>query len=364
VEELKSLVTRVQRGDDQAYNIIVQRFQDLAVGYSYAVLGDITLAEDIAQEAFIKAFYHLPDLHNPAAFPGWFRRIILTQLYRFKRRNKISAISLDSAPELCSDDQDNTLDPAEIIENREVQAEVSAAIATLSEAQREVLILFYISAYSQKEISEFLDLPLSTIKMRLYHARKQLKERIIKMIEDNLSEQRPSKDNAFTEKVLSLNERIVEMDKLLRGLPGQNINLEISLASTSWQIKAEPNQLQQTIANLVVNACEAMPQGGQITLETANMSLNDQNIAPNFGEQPGNYICLTVKDTGRGISDGVMPYIFDPSSPMIEKNKEMTLRLAEIFNFVEQHQGYIWVSSQEGNGATFQIYLPAFGVEG
>jgi signal transduction histidine kinase len=220
------------------------------------------------------------------------------------------------------------------------------------------LTLFYISSYSQKEISAFLDLPLSTVKMRLYYARKQLKERVLMMFEDNLSKQRPSKDDHFTEKVMNLNEQVNEMDKLVRSLIGEKIDLKTLLASTSWSIKADPNQVQQVIINLVINACEAMPHGGQMTIETANVTLDDQAKAPNFGEQPGEYVLLTICDTGRGMSHEVMPYIFDSAFTTKEGNGRAGLGLATAFEFVEQHKGYIWVSSQEGNGAAFQIYLP------
>jgi RNA polymerase sigma factor (sigma-70 family) len=199
VEELSTLVVRVKNGDSAAYAAIVQRFQDMAVGYSYALLGDIQLAEDAAQEAFINAYFDLPSLRDPAAFPGWFRQIIFKQVDRLKRGKRNSNVSLDDAPEIASPQPH----PAEMMETREAQHELFAAIETLPEAQRQVVTLFYIGEYSQKEISAFLDIPLSTVKMRLYHARQHLKEKVI-MIQDNLAHQRPSRDSQFTEKVAQL----------------------------------------------------------------------------------------------------------------------------------------------------------------
>lgn len=207
MEELSTLVVRVKNGDSTAYAAIVQRFQDMAVGYSYALLGDIQLAEDAAQEAFINAYFDLPSLREPAAFPGWFRQIIFKQVDRLKRGKRNSSVPLDAAPELASPSPP----PAEMIERREAQHELFAAIEALPEAQRQVVTLFYIGEYSQKEISAFLGIPISTVKMRLYHARQQLKEKIV-MIQDNLANQRPSRDSQFTEKVAQLFKATVQGD--------------------------------------------------------------------------------------------------------------------------------------------------------
>jgi RNA polymerase sigma factor (sigma-70 family) len=355
VKELRVLVIQAKMGDHHAYETIVRRFQDMAVGYGYTLLGDIDLAEDVAQEAFINAFYHLPDLLDPTAFPGWFRRIVSTQVHRLKRRNEVATIPLDQSPELASHGQLGA-DPAEVIEQREVRGEVHAAIAALPRAQREVVTLFYISSYSQKEISAFLDIPVTTVKMRLYYARKQLKERMIAMIEDNLQKQRPSKDDAFVEKVMNLNDRVIEMDKVLQRTISEGVDLKTILAPNPWSIKADPTQAEQVIINLVVNACEAMPHGGRLTIETVNVTLDDRDEPPHFGEQPGEYVLLTVSDTGLGMSDEVLPHIFEPS--FTTKEKRPGLGLATVYDFVKRNKGYIWVCSEEGNGTAFQIYLP------
>ena len=117
MKELRDLVTQARMGDHHAYETIVRRFQDMAVGYGYTLLGDMDLAEDVAQEAFINAFYHLPDLRAPAAFPGWFRRIVSTQVHRLKRRNEVATIPLDKAPVLASHGQLGA-DPAEVAVGR------------------------------------------------------------------------------------------------------------------------------------------------------------------------------------------------------------------------------------------------------
>ncbi|MCP4540538.1 MAG: sigma-70 family RNA polymerase sigma factor, partial [Chloroflexi bacterium] len=200
MEELRTLVTRAQSGDWRAYEPIVQRFQDMAVGYGYSVLGDIQLAEDAAQEAFINAYCDLPTLRNPAAFPGWFRRIVFKHIDRIRRGKQSDFVPLDQVPEISSHDPS----PAEVVEKREMRGKVFEAIETLPEHQRVVVTLFYISEYSQKEISSFLEIPVGTVKTRLHGARKHLKERMINVIQDTLPQQRPSKDGAFTQNVMSL----------------------------------------------------------------------------------------------------------------------------------------------------------------
>ncbi len=209
VEELRTLVTRAQGGDWRAYEPIVQRFQDMAVGYGYSVLGDIQLAEDAAQEAFINAYCDLPALRDPAAFPGWFRRIVFKHIDRIRRGKRVDFVPLDQAPEITS----RVPGPAEVVERREVQNRVFEAIETLPEHQRVVVTLFYISEYSQKEISSFLEIPVGTVKTRLHSARKRLKERMmINVIQDALPKQRPSRDAVFTQNVMSFFTAAIEGD--------------------------------------------------------------------------------------------------------------------------------------------------------
>jgi RNA polymerase sigma factor (sigma-70 family) len=199
VEELQSLVMQARHGSQRAYEQIVYRFQDMAVGYSYAILGDLPSAEDAAQEAFIHAYYDLPMLRDPAAFPGWFRRIIFKYTDRIRRRRR-PQVSLDLVGELAGSDPD----PAEQAERHAETDGLYQAVGRLNERQREVLMLYYISNYSQEEISTFLEIPLGTVKSRLRTAIAILRERMIDMIQENLTKQRPSKDPAFTQRVSQL----------------------------------------------------------------------------------------------------------------------------------------------------------------
>ena len=93
--QIIKLINQVRLGESGAYETIVHRFQDMAVGYAYAKLGDLYLAEDVAQEAFIQAYFDLPELRDPAAFPGWFRRIVFSQISRLTRNKRVDTISLD-----------------------------------------------------------------------------------------------------------------------------------------------------------------------------------------------------------------------------------------------------------------------------
>lgn len=204
MEELIQLVIRARAGDHVAYEKIVRRFQDMAVGYGFAVLRDMQLAEDAAQEAFVNAYADLPALQEPAAFPGWFRRIVHKQVDRVRRR-WCAYIQLDQMPEIISSEPG----PAEIVERHELRKQMSEAIEALPKHQRAPLTLFYIDGYSQDEISSFLEIPVGTVKSRLHGARIRLKERIITMLQEHLTTQRPSRDDAFTQKVLHLFEDLI-----------------------------------------------------------------------------------------------------------------------------------------------------------
>ena len=198
MEELESLIKRAQAGDLDAYGAIVQQFQDMAVGYAYSVLGDFHLAEDAVQEAFIEAYPILSRVYGPVAFPSWFRRIIFKHCNRLTRRKRDQFIPPEVMVEIPSDKKD----PAEEIEERETKSLVLAAVATLPEKQRQVTTLFYISGFSQKQIADFLEVPVTTVDNRLRASRKKLKatlqsERMVTMLKDTLQENAPSRDDSF-----------------------------------------------------------------------------------------------------------------------------------------------------------------------
>ena len=207
-ETLTTLVTKAQNGDyasrsladRHAYSHIVKQFQDLAVGYAYSILRNFPLAEEAAQEAFIEAYLNLHRLHKPAAFPGWLKRIVFKQCDRITRKKSHPAVSLTQTGELISDRSS----PTSVAEQQELQHIVRQAIDLLPEGEREVIALFYLGEQSQKEISAFLEVPVSTVKNRLFSARKKLKTNFNHMVEDYLYSQRPSQDNTFANRVTQI----------------------------------------------------------------------------------------------------------------------------------------------------------------
>src|SRR2546423_12972667 len=157
MEVLQSLVVAAQNGDLDAFGLIVRRFQGMAYAWAYAMLEDAQLAEDVAQEGFIEAYLNLPKLREPAAFPGWFRRIVFKQGDRVLRGKRLATVPLEPATsfDLPLDD----LNPIHLAENSEMQSFVRGAIEALPEHERVVMLLFYADGYTLKDISAFLEVP-------------------------------------------------------------------------------------------------------------------------------------------------------------------------------------------------------------
>lgn len=198
MKDLKLLIIQSQAGDLDAFGTIVQKFQDMALGYAYSILRDFHLAEDAAQEAFIKAYRCLSKLSNLNAFPGWFRKIVFKHCDRLTRGKRIETVPMKAVVEIASHEKS----PHEIVEEQEMKDNVLAAIAALPEHERVVTALFYINGYSQNEIANFLEIPVTTVNSRLRYSRKRLKERMMTMVQETLHENRPSRDNQFVERVL------------------------------------------------------------------------------------------------------------------------------------------------------------------
>ena len=221
-ETLIALVKKAQTGDRAAYSRIVRQFQDLAVGYAYSILRNFPEAEEAAQEAFIEAYLNLNKLRNPAAFGGWLKKIVFKHCDRLTRIKRPSFVSLTVTEELSS----SQTDPLSIAEMDELQTRIQQAIELLPKTEREVITLFYLSDRSQKEISAFLEIPISTVKNRLYSARNRLKPEFVNMIEDYLDHRRPSQDNTFTNKITQTLEAACDGDKeTIKTLIQQDIRL-------------------------------------------------------------------------------------------------------------------------------------------
>ena len=199
MDTLADHVTRTQEGSSDAYGELVRRFQDMAVGYAYSMLGDFHLAEDAAQEAFIHAYYDIGSLDDPAAFPGWFRRIVHKFADRIRRRMR-ETTPIEAVAEIPTP----TPTPEGALIDAERRDRVLAEIDRLPTAQSVATTLFYIGGYSQQEVGDFLGVSADTVKARLHRSRRRLAERMISMVRDTLHQRRPSRDDAFEERISAL----------------------------------------------------------------------------------------------------------------------------------------------------------------
>jgi CheY-like chemotaxis protein len=167
-----------------------------------------------------------------------------------------------------------------------------------------------------------------------------------------------SRKQVLAPKVLSLSASIGELEKMLRRLIGENIELHTELQPNLDMVKVDPGQVEQVILNLAVNARDAMPDGGSLTLRTANRCL-DATYAQIYPEvTPGAYVELTVTDTGCGMDENIKGHLFEPFFTTKDVGKGTGLGLATVYGIVMQSEGHLTVESAVGQGTTFHIYFP------
>jgi two-component system cell cycle sensor histidine kinase/response regulator CckA len=158
---------------------------------------------------------------------------------------------------------------------------------------------------------------------------------------------------------VQLNSVVEEIRDLLEPSISKKIAIELRLEPGLWTVEADKSQMSQVLMNLCLNACDAMPDGGTLTLETRNVTLDEEWARVILEARPGRYVCLSVSDTGCGMSPEVQARLFEPFFTTKEMGKGTGLGLSVVYGIVKRHDGFIEIYSEEGQGSTFHVYLPA-----
>jgi RNA polymerase sigma factor (sigma-70 family) len=202
-EPFGKLIERAKQGEQAAFGTVVARYQNVAVGYAFTLLGDRQLAQDAAQEAFVDAYYKLHQLANHDAFGGWLRTIVFKHCDRIKRRQKAVLVPLDSMP---IEDRNS---PQDMVADDEVKTRLEQAVAGLSLRDRQVVALFYYGDQSLRQVAEFLQISIDAVKNRLRAARKQLKGTLSDIAEDYWTAQRPARAHDL---IIAVDMRLRDLD--------------------------------------------------------------------------------------------------------------------------------------------------------
>jgi PAS domain S-box-containing protein len=167
-----------------------------------------------------------------------------------------------------------------------------------------------------------------------------------------------SRKQVLSPRIIDLNDIMLNLDSLLRRLIGEDVEVLTVPAKGLGSVKADPGQIEQVIMNLALNARDAMPHGGKLTIETANAELDEAYVRDHHSVEHGSYVMLAVSDTGQGMTPEVQARIFEPFFTTKEVGKGTGLGLATVYGIIKQTGGYIWVYSEPEQGTTFKIYFP------
>jgi CheY-like chemotaxis protein len=167
-----------------------------------------------------------------------------------------------------------------------------------------------------------------------------------------------SRQQPLDPKAIDINELIVKMDGLMRRAIGGQLEMKTVLGDNLWHVFVDPSQLENALLNLAINARDAMPDGGRLTIETSNIRIDDAAVADQAGSAPGDYLLVTVSDTGTGMDKDTLAHAFEPFFTTKEVGKGSGLGLSMVYGFVQQSRGHVRIYSEPGQGTTVRIYLP------